>query len=284
MERLLFGKSKPQTLKIDLAKKVIVITGASSGIGEATAYAFAQHGASLVLASRNTEKLEKVKVQCEQLGAKTLVVTCDVSIEQDCKKLLDTTISHFGTLHVLINNAGISMRALLVNCNTEVLKKVMEINFWGMVYCTKFALPELLKNKGSVIAVSSVSGLVGLPARTGYSASKHAIDGFMQSLRIETLKQDLHVGVIYPGYTSSNIRNAALNKDGIAQAESPLDESKLMPASVVAQTILNMVVNRKRQRILTNQGHLVNFLNTFFPTLTDKLVYNFVSKEKESPF
>lgn len=271
-------------MNLKLAKKVIIITGASSGIGEATAYAFAQYETNLVLASRNIEKLKLVKQQCEKLGAKVLIVTCDVSIEEDCQNLINQTIAHFGTVHILINNAGISMRALLANCEISVIKKVMSINFWGTVYCTKFALPELLKNKGSVIAVSSVSGLVGLPARTGYSASKHAIDGFMQSLRIETLKQNLHVGIVYPGYTSSNIRNAALNKDGIPQAESPLDESALMPASVVANTIVNMVINRKRKRILTNQGHLVNFFNTFFPTLTDKLVYNFVSKEKDSPF
>jgi dehydrogenase/reductase SDR family member 7B len=272
-------------LKYSLTQKVVVITGATSGIGEATAYAFAKQHSQLVLAARNIDKLIDVKSACEALGApKVITILCDVSKESDCAALINNSINAFGKIDVLINNAGISMRALLNDCKIDVIKQVMGINFWGTVYCTKIALPYLLKCKGSVIAVSSVSGLVGLPARTGYSASKYAIDGFMQSLRIETLKQGLHVGIVYPGYTSSNIRNAALNKDGLAQAESPLNESKLMPASMVAETIVQMVQNRKRQRILTAQGHLVNFMNTFFPALTDKLVYNFVSREKDSPF
>lgn len=264
--------------------KVVVITGASSGIGEATALEFARKGWSLVLAARSVDKLNKVADNCRAMGSKVHVAKCDVSIEEDCKRLIAETLSVYGTFHVLVNNAGISMRAMFNEADLGVIKQVMDINFWGAVYCTKYALPELLKNKGSVITVSSVSGLVGLPARTGYSASKYALNGFMQSLRIENLHNGLHVGIVYPGYTSSNIRNAALNKDGIQQSESPLDESKLMPASKVGQTILWMVNTRRRQRILTTQGHLVNFLNAFVPSWIDRMVYKFVSKEKDSPF
>jgi short-subunit dehydrogenase len=272
------------TLNSTLKHKTIIITGASSGIGEATAYAFASHQCKLVLAARSMDKLVLVKQKCEQLGATVQIVLCDVSIEGDCEHLIDETIQVFGSIHVLINNAGISMRAMLEDCELAVLKRVMGINFWGTVYCTKFSLPELLKNKGSIVSVSSVSGLVGLPARTGYSASKYAIDGFMQSLRIENLKKGLHVGLVYPGYTSSNIRNAALNSKGVSQAESPLDESKLMPASEVADTIVRMVINRRRQRILTNLGRLTYLLNTLAPSWVDRLVYNFVAREKDSPF
>jgi dehydrogenase/reductase SDR family protein 7B len=271
-------------LKTNLQDKTVVITGASSGIGEATAYAFAQQKCKLVLAARSMDKLELVKYKCEQLGAQVQIVNCDVSKEEDCQRLINEAINVFGTIHVLINNAGISMRAMLEDCDLSVIKQVMGINFWGSVYCTKFALAELLKNKGSIVSVSSVSGLVGLPARTGYSASKYAIDGFMQSLRIENLKKGLHVGIIYPGYTASNIRNAALNRFGKAQAESPLDESKLMNPNVVADTIVMMVQTRRRQRILTMQGHLSNFLNVFFPRWVDGVIYNYVAKEKDSPF
>ncbi len=269
---------------LNLQQKVVVITGASSGIGEATAYAFAHKKCKLVLAARTFEKLQFVKQQCEALGAEVHIMKCNVSIESDCRNLIDESIQQFGTIHVLVNNAGISMRAMLEDCEISVLKRVMETNFWGTVYCTKFALSELIKNKGSIISVSSVSGLVGLPARTGYAASKHALDGFMQSLRIENLRKGLHVGIIYPGYTASNIRNAALNKNGDAQAESPLVENKLMPASTVANTIVRMVQTSRRQRILTLQGHLVNFINIFFPRWVDKMVYRFVAKEKDSPF
>lgn len=268
----------------NLSKQVVIITGASSGIGEAVAYAFAKQGCCVVLAARNTQKLEQVKQTCEQLGAKALVVACDVSKEDDCRKLIEQTIQHFGTIHILINNAGITMRALLAELDLHVLRQVMDINFWGTVYCTKYAIHELIKNKGSVLGVSSVAGIKGLPGRTGYSASKFAMNGFMDALRIENLKTGLHVGVICPGYTASNIRNTALNADGKAQAESPFDESKLMPAETVADYMVKMVQHRQAELVLTTQGKLTKWLNKFFPRLVDQLVFNVVSKEKDSPF
>lgn len=276
---------KTDRLQDTLKQKIVLITGASSGIGEATAYAFAAEHCKLVLASRNLGKLKAVAEKCETLGAsEVIIISCDVSNEKACQSLVNQAIDRLGTIHVLVNNAGISMRAILDECDLSVIKQVMDINFWGTVYCTKFALPYLLANKGSVVSVSSVSGLVGLPGRTGYSASKYAIAGFMQSLRIETLLKGLHVGIVYPGYTASNIRNSALNKNGDSQAESPLDESKLMPPSVVADSIVKLVKLRKRQKILTLQGHLANFINRFFPNWVDWMVFKFVSKEKNSPF
>ena len=273
---------KPTT--VNIKNKVVIITGASSGIGEATAYAFAKQHCKLVLAARNIEKLEGVKKKCVVLGAECLVVKCDVSNEEDCKKLIESTIHQFNTINILINNAGISMRALFADLDLSVLKHLMDTNFWGTVYCTKYAIPFLLKEKGSVIGVSSVAGIKGLPGRTGYSASKFAMNGFMDSLRIENIKTGLHVGVICPGYTASNIRNTALNKDGNSQTETPFDESKLMPASTVADEIIKMIEQRKAEVVLTSQGKVTNLLNKFFPRFLDKMVYNVVSKEKDSPF
>lgn len=264
--------------------KVVVITGASSGIGEATAYAFAKRGARVVLAARQQDKLEQVKQACLQLGGKALAVVCDVSKEDDCRQLVEQALATYGQIDVLINNAGISMRALFEDCGVDVLKRLMDINFWGTVYCTKYALPALLKQRGSVVAVSSVAGLVGLPGRTGYSASKFAMEGFMQSLRTENIKKGLHVGVMYPGYTASNIRNVALNQNGQTQQESPLDEQKLMPASEVAEAIVRMAEQRQRQKILTGVGRISKWLNILLPSRSDKMVYNFVAKEKDSPF
>lgn len=276
---------KSNQLPSPLAQKTVIITGASSGIGEFTAYAFSSENCNLVLVSRTMEALNRVAAKCTTLGAaNVLTVICDVSDEAACEKLINEAVYRFGTIHILVNNAGISMRAILAECDLKVIRHVMDINFWGTVYCTKFALPYLLENKGSVVSVSSVSGLVGLPGRTGYSASKYAITGFMQSLRIETLLKGLHVGIVYPGYTASNIRNTALNKSGNSQAESPLDESKLMHPSVVAASIVKLVKLRKRQKILTLQGHLANFINRFFPNWVDWMVFKFVSKEKNSPF
>ncbi len=222
--------------------------------------------------------------RCEAMGAETIVISCDVSVENDCKRLVDSAVEKFKTIHVLINNAGISMRAVFADVDLEVLKRVMDINFWGTVYCTKFALPYLLKNNGSVIGVSSVAGIKGLPGRTGYSASKFAMNGFMESLRIENLKTGLHVGVICPGYTASNIRNTALDKAGRAQMETPLDESKLMPAEDVAAEILQMVMKRKSEKVLTGQGISVKWMNKFFPRWLDKKVFESVSREPGTPF
>lgn len=160
----------------------------------------------------------------------------------------------------------------------------MNVNFWGSVYCTKYALPFLLESKGSVCGVSSIAGYKGLPGRTGYSASKFALQGFLETLRIENLKKGLHVLIACPGFTASNIRNTARSKDGSAQKESPLDENKLMSADRVARHILRAVEKRKRTLILTAQGKLTVWLNKFFPFLVDKLVFNHMAKETDSPF
>ncbi len=265
-------------------KKTVVITGASSGIGEALAYCAAKANYNIVIAARSKEKLEKVKLNCDGIGGNTLIVPCDVSLQNDCEHLINATIKEFGAIDILINNAGITMRALFADCDLSVIERVMGVNFWGTVYCTKFAIPYLLKSKGSVVGVSSIAGVKGLPARTGYSASKFAIFGFLESLRLENMKTGLHVLVACPGYTASNTRNAALNKNGESQSESPLDESKLMQPETVAKAIFKSIANRKPYLYLTFEGKATVFLSKFFPRLLDKLVYNKVAKEKDSPF
>lgn len=262
----------------------VIITGASSGIGEALAYEAASRGFNVCIAARNESKLNEVKSACEAKGVKALAVVADVSKEADCIHLIEETVNAFSGIDILINNAGISMRALLKDCEVDVIRKVMDINFYGTVYCTKYALPHLLKSKGSVVGVSSIAGVKGLPARTGYSASKFAMHGFMESLRIENLKTGLHVLMACPGYTASNIRNAALNEKGGSQNETPLDESKLMSAEDVAVAIMDAVKKRKRYLYLTLQGKLTVFLSKFFSRWLDQLVYNTVAKEKDSPF
>lgn len=264
--------------------RVVLITGASSGIGKACAKYFAQQGCKIVVAARNKEQLQSVADELKATYGHCIAVPADVAVESDCKRLIESTIDAYGKIDVLINNAGISMRALFNDVTMEVMHKVMDINFWGTVYCTKYALPYLLQSKGSVVAVSSIAGKKGLPGRCAYSASKFAMEGFMETLRTENLKNNLHVLVACPGYTSSNIRKTALNKDGKAQQETPLDESKLMKPEKVAFHIYNAVIKRKRDLVLTTNGKLTVFLNKFFPSRMDKIVYNFVAKEPESPF
>ncbi len=267
-----------------MKNKVVVITGASSGIGKALAIEAARRGAFLALAARNAEKLEEVACQIKQFNTQIIWLETDVSHENDCKELIAKTIEKFGRIDVLINNAGISMRALFEYTEIAVIKQLMDINFWGMVYCTKFALPELLKTKGSVVGVSSIAGYKGLPGRTGYSASKFAMQGFLEALRIENLKKDLHVLIACPGFTASNIRNTALAADGTAQGESPRNEGEMMSAEEVAIYILDAVAKRKRSLILTRQGRLTVLLNKIIPGKLDKMVFKHMASEPDSPF
>jgi short-subunit dehydrogenase len=264
--------------------KVIIITGATSGIGKALAYEYASRGARLVISARNNEKLMEVSEDLLQTGIRVLPVKADVSVEEDCRELIRKTVEELGTIDVLINNAGISMRALFEEVDLEVLRKLMNTNFWGTVYCSKFALPYLLKSKGSLVGISSIAGYKGLPGRTGYSSSKFAMQGLLEVIRIENRKKGLHVLIAAPGFTASNIRNVALSKDGRQQGETPLDESKLMPAETVANKIADAIERRKRTLILTTQGKMTVLLNKFLPSFVDKMVYNHMAKEPDSPF
>jgi short-subunit dehydrogenase len=176
-----------------------------------------------------------------------------------------------------------SMRATFEDVDLKVLKTLMDVNFWGAVYCTKYALPYLLKSKGTVVGISSIAGFKGLPARTGYSASKFALNGFLETLRIENMKKGLHVLICAPGFTASNIRNTALSKDGKPQSESPLQESKLMSAEAVAAKVIEGIKKRKKIIVLTFIGKLTVLLNKFIPSFMDGMVYNHMAKEADSP-
>ncbi|PVX50086.1 short-subunit dehydrogenase [Balneicella halophila] len=266
--------------------KVVIITGASSGIGKACAIECANRQAKVVLAARNIKKLKEVEQSIlESKGYAPLCIETDVTKESDCKKLIEKTIAHYGEIHILINNAGIAMRALFKDVELDVLRNIMNVNFWGTVYCTKYALPYLLKTKGSVVGVISVAGYMGLPGRTGYGASKFAVRGFLETLRVENLKTGLHVLVAAPGFTASNIRNTSLTASGKPQGKSPRDEGKMMSAEECAKHIINATVKRKRELILTfAEGKFTVWLSKWFPSLLDKLSYNHMAKEPDSPF
>lgn len=263
--------------------KTVIVTGASSGIGLACAEIFAAQGCKVMLSARQKDKLDNIVSKLKLQGNDVAAFAADVSKEDDCRSLIDETKKQFGGIDVLICNAGISMRAIFEDVDLNVIRKVMDVNFWGTVYCTKFALPHLLRSKGSVVGISSIAGKKGLPGRTGYSASKFAMEGFLETLRTENLKKDLHVLVACPGFTASNIRNTALSKDGSTQGESPRNEQNMMSAEEVAHHIYSAVNNRKRDLVLTLNGKLAVLLNKFFPGLMDKVVYNHMAKEKDSP-
>ena len=263
--------------------KVIIVTGASSGIGLASARLFGSLGAKVVMAARSYDKLLALSPSVGSPG-NVLCVRCDVSLESDCRALVEETVARFGRIDILVNNAGLSMRAMFKDLDLKVIHSLMDVNFWGTVNCTKYALPYLLQTKGQVVGVISIAGYSALPARTGYSSSKYAIRGFLDTLRIEHLKDGLGVLVFAPGYTSSNVRNAALTADGSAQGETPLDEDKLMSAEECARHLARGLARRKSQVILTGLGKATVWAHRLCPRLTDKLTYKYIAREPQSPF
>lgn len=263
--------------------KIVLITGASSGIGKALAFAFGREGARIVICARKAAALDAVRTELEQAGITVLALTADVSVEADVTQLIDQTIAHFGRLDILINNAGISMRSMLIDTDPAVIQKVMDINFMGTVYATRYALPYLIQSKGSIVGISSIAGFRGLPVRAGYSASKFAMNGFLEAVRTELLHTGVHVLTACPGFTASNIRVAALDAHGQAKGETMRDEESMMSAEECADHILRAVKTRKRELILTGQGKLTVFLNKLLPGFMDKMVYNTLAREKDSP-
>lgn len=267
-----------------LKAKTVIITGASSGIGKALAYKFASEGANLVLAARQYAELCIIAQDIEQqFSVKAIAVATDVSSEEHCKLMVAECLRIFGKIDVLVCNAGISMRSLFEEVEISVLKEIMDVNFWGSVYSIKYALPSILKSKGSIIGVSSVAGYKGLPGRSGYSASKFALQGFLESLRIENLKTGIHVMIACPGFTASNIRNTARAKDGSLQGESPIDERKLMTAEEAAEQIVKGFLAKKNQLILTLQGKATVWTSKIFSNFMDRIIYRYFSKEPDSP-
>jgi len=268
----------------DLFKdKVVIVTGASSGIGEAIAREFARNGSKVVLAARNEARLSAIHNDLKTLNYEAIYVKTDVSIEAECKNLIEKSVEKYGTIDILVNNAGISMRASFVDVELEVLHRLMDVNFWGTVYCTKYALPYILEQKGSLIGVSSVAGFHGLPGRTGYSASKFAIHGFLETIRIENLRKGLHVMIIAPGFTTTDIRKHALTADGTEQGESPRDEGKLMSPEYVAKWVLKGIRKKKRNKLLTWDGRLTALFQRIVPSFVDWVYYYEMSREPKSP-
>ncbi|NSL85542.1 SDR family oxidoreductase [Chitinophaga solisilvae] len=268
-------------MKTDLQHKTVVITGGSSGIGKALVTEILRRGAIVAVCGRRLPALEALK---NEINHPSLYIeAADVSVESDCKTFIENVIARFGKIDILINNAGISMRALFSEVELSVVKSVMDINFWGTVYCTRYAYASILANKGTIAGISSIAGYRGLPARTGYSASKFAMQGFLEALRTENLHTGVNVMWVCPGFTTSNIRNTALDPHGHPQSETPLNEDKLMSAETAAAAIVKAIVNRKRTLVLTRQGRLTVLLSKLFPAWLDHIAYNHFKKEPGSP-
>ena len=271
-------------MKNALKGRVVVITGASSGIGEAMAKVYSKMGAKVVLGARSEEKLSALTAEIKEAGGEAAYCAADVTKPEDCKALIDKAVEAFGGIDVLICNAGISMRAIFDDVDLSVLHRLMDVNFWGTVYCAKYALPYLQASKGSLVGISSVAGLHGLPGRTGYSASKYAMTGLLETIRIENIKKGLHVMVACPGFTASNVRFSALVADGSQQGSTPREEGKMMTAEEVARIVAKGIAKRKRLCLMEAEGRATHFVKKFAPGFLDKMFYWVMSKEPDSPF
>jgi dehydrogenase/reductase SDR family protein 7B len=263
-----------------MKNNVVLITGGTSGIGRACALEFGRSGARVVITGRDATKLAAMAAELAAAGIEYRTVQGDVGILADAMRAVDNTLAAFGRLDVLINNAGLSMRAKFADVDVRVLEQLMQTNFFGTVYTTKAALPALLASRGTIVGVSSIAGYRGLPGRTGYSASKFAMNGFLEALRTELLPQGVNVLTAAPGFTASNIRHTALLADGQSQNDTPRDEGKMMTSEEVAKHVRRAVEKRQRSFVLTGEGKVVVFLNKWLPGLMDKMVLNNFRKEE----
>jgi short-subunit dehydrogenase len=251
---------------------VVIITGASEGIGRALALALAGQGARLALAARSQARLESLAQECGALGAQVLIVPTDVTVRSECERLVARTVERYGRLDTLVANAGATMWTRLDELeDMSVLERLMAVNFFGAAYCTKAALAHLKATRGRLVAIASVAGLTGVPARSGYCATKHAMVGFFDSLRIELAEDGVSVTVIAPDFVVSQIHRRAIGSDGRPLGESPMQESRIMTAEECARLIVRAAARRQRLLITSVRGRLGRWLKLVWPSLIDRI-------------
>ena len=266
-----------------MQKKVIVITGSSDGIGAELARQLARaYGAQLglCLAARNQAMLEQVAQQCRERGSDCLVVPTDVADQEQCRQLIDKTMAHFSRIDILINNAGKSAQALLSEVkDLSWYEDLMRVNFWGSVWCTHAALPQLLQSKGSIVAVSSLAGLIGVPGRNAYSATKFAMNGFFEALRAEVKEAGVSVTIAYPGVVATEIRYRGYNADGVAAGSSGLKEDDAMSVEECASLIIRGMENKRRDVVMSAKGKVGRWLKLLVPGLVEKMALAALKQE-----
>jgi short-subunit dehydrogenase len=264
--------------------KVVVITGASDGIGAEMARQWAardgRHGLALVLAARSIDKLEAVAASCRAQGAQALVQRCDVARQADCIALVEAAVAAFSRIDILVNNAGMSAHALFAEvADLGWYEELMRINHWGSVWCTHAALPELRRSHGRIVAVASLAGLVGVPGRTAYSATKFAMTGFFEALRVELAPAGVSVTIAYPGVVATRIRYRGFAADGKPAGKSGLDERGAMSVETCARLIVEGSEARRRDIVMSAKGRLGRWLKLLAPGLVDRLALKALKQE-----
>ena len=255
-----------------LTGKVVIITGASEGIGRALAMVMAREGCKLVISARNETRLASLALEIAHYGPAPFVFATDVARPEQCKALIDATVTHYGRLDILINNAGMTMWSRFDELTQlSVLDDIMRVNYLGPAYLTHAALPHLKASEGQVVVVASVAGLTGVPTRSGYAASKHAVIGFFDSLRIELADDNVAVTVVCPDFVVSQIHKRALDGAGKPLGKSPMQEAKILTAEQCAEMMLPVIAMRERLLITSLRGRLGRWLKLISPRLIDKI-------------
>lgn len=261
------------------AGKVVVVTWASIGIGRELALQMAAQGAWLALAARNIEQLEDVAMACRQLGTKAVAIPMDVADQAQAENLVRRTVDEFGRIDILVNNAGVSMWTEFEKIeDLAVMEKIMRINYFGSVYCTYYALPYLKETRGQLVAISSLAGRTGVPTRSGYAASKHAMVGFFESLRIELARYGIDVTIVFPGFVLTEIRLRALTEDGSVLGYEPVQEKGAMTAEKCARLIMDAIARHKRELVMTPRGKIGQWLKLVTPALVDRIASRAIEK------
>lgn len=259
--------------------KVIVITGASSGIGQGLTLRLAGLGASLALAGRDAIALETVRTECEQRGSKAIAVPMDVAEQTQCQEMMRKTVEQFGQIDILVNNAGITMWAPFEEVSDlSIFEQIIQVNYLGSLYCTHYALPYLKQSKGQIVAISSLSGKTGVPLRSGYAASKHAVTGFFESLRIEMAPSNVDVTIIYPSFVATQTHKRAFGGDGKSLGQSPVQAKDVMSVDECVDQILPAIQKRKRELIMTLRGRVGQWIKLIAPELVDNIARNAIEK------
>ena len=257
---------------VDYKEKVVIITGASSGIGRELAFQLADQGAWLALAGRNVERLEAARSECERSGGKAIAIPTDICFPTQCADLVRGCVEAYGRIDALVNNAGITMWATFEEVSDlSIFEQIMRVNYLGSIYCTHFALPYLILTNGQVVGISSLTGKAGVPTRSGYAASKHAMVGFFDSLRIEVEPYGVSVTMVYPGFVASNVRARAFGPDGKPLGNSPVREGEVMKVETCAHLIVDAMTKRKREEVMTLRGKLGQWLKLIAPRLVDRI-------------
>ena len=261
--------------------RVVIVTGASEGIGRAFCVALAPQRPRLVLAARSAERLESLADECRRLGAQAVVVPTDVTDEHACRTLIETAVAQFGGIDVLVNNAGGTMWTRLDAIeDLSIFERLMRLNYLGSVYPTFHALPHLKRARGRIVAVASMAGLIGVPTRTGYSAAKHAVVGFFDSLRVEVADEGVSVTVVCPDFVVSEIHKRALGPDGRPLGDNPMAQSKIMSAEECARLVIDAIERRDRLLVTSSRGRLARWLKLVAPGRIDALAARAIREKR----